>query len=86
MQLKPKKNAKYVARSRGLAAPVVVVETGLKCQWEPDRPPVVGDRFRSIAWAEHCTGISRTQIVMQLSGRIRHARGVVFAYDRGAAR
>jgi hypothetical protein len=73
------------ARSNGLSAPVVVVATGLKCQTAPGRAVEVGERFRSIAWAECSTGISKSHIVGQLSGRVKHARGVVFAYDGGAA-
>lgn len=73
---------KYIARSRGLSNPVVVVQTGLKCQTPPARPVEVGERFRSIAWAECSTGIHRTHIVGQLSGRVKHARGVVFAYEK----
>ena len=64
----------------GVAAPIVVVETGLKCQTPPGRPVEVGERFRSIAWAECSTGIRRTHIVLNLSGKVPHARGVVFKY------
>lgn len=76
--------SKYRARSNGLPAPVVVVATGLKCHTPPGRPVEVGERFRSIAWAECSTGIGRKHIVMQLSGTVRHARGVVFAYAEAA--
>ena len=69
-----------VAHSRGLSAPIVVLETGIPCHTEPARPVEVGERFRSIAWAECSTGISRTHIVGQLSGRVKHARGIVFGY------
>ena len=69
-------------RSKGIAAPVVVVQSGLKCQTPPARPVEVGETFRSIAWAECSTGINRTHIVMQLSGKVKAARGVVFDYVR----
>lgn len=72
-------------RSVGVAAPVVVVEVGLRCNKPPGRPLEVGEVFRSIAWAECSTGISRTQIVGQLSGRLKQARGVRFAYAEDAA-
>ena len=70
------------ARSNGLAAPVEVLEVGLRCHRSPARPVEVGEVFRSIAWAECSTGIHRTHIVMQLSGRVRAARGVRFGYVR----
>ena len=71
-------------RSVGVAAPIVVVQTGLKCQRPPARPVEVGERFRSIAWAECSTGITRSHIVLQLSGKVPHARGVVFEYEEVA--
>lgn len=71
------------ARSLGVAAPVVVLATGLACHKAPGRPVEVGERFRSIAWAECSTGISKSHIVGQLSGRVKHARGVVFGYVGG---
>jgi hypothetical protein len=70
-----------VSHSRGLPAPIVVLETGIKCHVQPGRPVDVGERFRSISWAECSTGINRTHIVGQLSGRVKHARGVVFGYE-----
>lgn len=74
------------SRSNGLAAPVVVLQVGLKCNKPPGREVEVGERFRSIAWAECSTGIARTQIVGVLSGRLAHARGVVFGYCGGVAK
>jgi len=71
--------------SAGLPAPIVVIETGLKCQRPPDRPVDVGERFRSIAWAECSTGIGRGHICMQLNNKVSHARGVVFAYAENVA-
>ncbi len=74
-----------VRKHLGKPAEVVVVQVGLNCQKPLPRPVQVGERFRSIAWAECSTGISRTKIVGQLSGRLPHARGVVFAYAEDAA-
>ncbi|VGO14765.1 hypothetical protein PDESU_03334 [Pontiella desulfatans] len=71
------------ARSNGFAAPIVVVEVGLKCHKPPGRPLEVGERFRSIAWAECSTGIGRAHIIAQLSGRAPQARGVRFEYLNG---
>jgi hypothetical protein len=61
-------------------AEIVVTATGLRCHRPPGRPVAVGERFRNIRWAECSTGISHQHIGHVLSGRIKHARGVVFAY------
>ena len=47
---------------------------------KPDREIEVGEEFRSMAWAECSTGISKQQISNQVTGKIPHARGVRFKY------
>ena len=64
----------------GLPARIRVIRNDVPCHRKPGRPVDVGEEFRSIAWAECSTGIHRTHIVGQLSGRVKHARGIVFEY------
>lgn len=42
----------------------------------------VGDYFPSIKSAAESLGIGRTHIVSQLSGTFKHAKGIVFEYDK----
>ena len=73
-------------RSGGHSAPVVVVEVGLRHTKPAGRPVAVGERFRSIAWAECSTAINKTHIDVQLSGRVKQCRGVRFGYITGESK
>ena len=72
-------------KNNSMGQPIKVVQVGFKgetSRQHADRPPgislEVGKVFKSVGQAEMFTGISKNSIFANLSGRMKHARGIVF--------